>query len=70
MERLTGIKTTGSPFSAQPIFASIGELAQYGLSSRGVAIDVAVADRPEEFPDFTGILYRAGALETRSRSTH
>ena len=28
-------------------------MRQYGLSARGVALDVAVADRPEEFPDFT-----------------
>ena len=40
-------------FLGAAYFRSIGELAQYGLSSRGVAIDVAVADRPEEFPDFT-----------------
>src|SRR5271156_2871666 len=40
-------------FLGAAYFRSIGELGQYGLSSRGVALDVAVADRPEEFPDFT-----------------
>jgi glucans biosynthesis protein len=40
-------------FLGAAYFRSIGELRQYGLSSRGIAIDVAVADRPEEFPDFT-----------------
>src|SRR5271156_3989404 len=40
-------------FLGAAYFRSIGELGQYGLSSRGIAIDVAVADRPEEFPDFT-----------------
>ena len=28
-------------------------MRQYGLSARGIALDVAVADHPEEFPDFT-----------------
>ncbi|HWG05545.1 MAG TPA: glucan biosynthesis protein D [Beijerinckiaceae bacterium] len=32
---------------------AIGELYQYGLSMRGVAIDSVVAGKPEEFPDFT-----------------
>src|SRR5260370_11381737 len=32
---------------------SIGELRQYGLSSRGVALDLAVPDRPEELPHLT-----------------
>ena len=40
-------------FLGAAYFRAIGELRQYGLSSRGVALDVAVADRPEEFPDFT-----------------
>jgi glucans biosynthesis protein len=40
-------------FLGAAYFRSIGELRQYGMSSRGIALDVAVADRPEEFPDFT-----------------
>src|SRR3546814_14650091 len=32
---------------------AIGDLGQYGLSARGIAIDVA-APQPEEFPDFIG----------------
>ena len=40
-------------FLGAAYFRAIGELRQYGLSSRGVALDVAVPDRPEEFPDFT-----------------
>ena len=40
-------------FLGAAYFRAIGELRQYGLSSRGIALDVAVADRPEEFPDFT-----------------
>ena len=37
-------------FLGAAYFRAIGELRQYGLSARGVALDVAVADRPEEFP--------------------
>jgi glucans biosynthesis protein len=40
-------------FLGAAYFRAIGELRQYGMSARGVALDVAVADRPEEFPDFT-----------------
>src|SRR5271170_3320311 len=40
-------------FLGAAYFRAIGELRQYGLSARGVALDVAVDDRPEEFPDFT-----------------
>ena len=32
---------------------AIGASGQYGLSARGVALDPALPDRPEEFPDFT-----------------
>ncbi|SFI13431.1 glucan biosynthesis protein [Albimonas pacifica] len=32
---------------------AIGASGQYGLSARGVAVDPALPDRPEEFPDFT-----------------
>ncbi len=34
-------------------FRAIGELRQYGLSARAVALDVAAAGKAEEFPDFT-----------------
>ena len=51
-------------FLGAAYFRSIGELAQYGLSSRGVAIDVAVADRPEEFPDFTDFYIEPGVGDT------
>lgn len=32
---------------------AIGASGQYGLSARGVAVNPALPDRPEEFPDFT-----------------
>jgi periplasmic glucans biosynthesis protein len=40
-------------FLGASYFRAIGELYQYGLSARGVAIDTALADRPEEFPRFS-----------------
>jgi len=40
-------------FLGAAYFRAIGALRQYGLSARGVALDVAVAGRAEEFPDFT-----------------
>lgn len=40
-------------FLGASYFRAIGALGQYGLSARGVAINPAVPDAPEEFPDFT-----------------
>ncbi len=40
-------------FLGSDYFRAIGELHQYGLSCRAVALDVAVAGKAEEFPDFT-----------------
>ncbi|WP_198968873.1 glucan biosynthesis protein [Xylophilus sp. ASV27] len=40
-------------FLGASYFRAIGELYQYGLSARAVALDVALPDRPEEFPSFT-----------------
>jgi glucans biosynthesis protein len=40
-------------FLGAAYFRAIGALRQYGLSARAAAIDVAVAGKPEEFPDFT-----------------
>ena len=39
-------------FLGASYFRAIGELGQYGLSARGIAVDVA-ARSPEEFPNFT-----------------
>lgn len=39
-------------FLGAAYFRAIGENHQYGISARGLAIDTALADRPEEFPDF------------------
>lgn len=40
-------------FLGATYFRAIGELYQYGLSARAIAIDVAEAQTPEEFPIFT-----------------
>ena len=40
-------------FLGASYFRGIGDLYQYGLSARGIAIDIAQADKPEEFPNFT-----------------
>jgi periplasmic glucans biosynthesis protein len=40
-------------FLGAAYFRAIGELFQYGLSARAVALDVAAAGKAEEFPDFT-----------------
>lgn len=44
-------------FLGASYFRAIGELYQYGLSARGVAINTVVFDTPEEFPDFTNIYF-------------
>ena len=42
-------------FLGASYFRAIGELYQYGLSARGLAIDTAVYGRTEEFPTFTQV---------------
>lgn len=53
-------------FLGASYFRAIGELYQYGLSARGIALDTAVADRREEFPDFTKFYIGAEAGDTVS----
>ncbi len=48
-------------FLGASYFRAIGELYQYGLSARGIAIDPAVAGKPEEFPSFTRIYFQTPA---------
>lgn len=48
-------------FLGASYFRAIGELYQYGLSARGIAIDVVTPDRPEEFPDFTHFYFEPPA---------
>ena len=50
-------------FLGASYFRAIGELYQYGLSARGVAIDVAMINRTEEFPDFTRFYFAPPAAD-------
>ena len=52
-EALDWKKNDWVAFLGAAYFRAIGELYQYGLSARGIALDSAVAGKPEEFPDFT-----------------
>jgi glucans biosynthesis protein len=57
-------KNDWTAFLGASYFRAIGELYQYGLSARGLAIDTVVYEQPEEFPDFTQIYFetpRAGS---------
>ncbi|WPB57870.1 glucan biosynthesis protein D [Xylophilus sp. GOD-11R] len=44
-------------FLGASYFRAIGELYQYGLSARGVAVDVAEPGKNEEFPSFTQFFF-------------
>lgn len=46
-------------FLGASYFRAIGDLNQYGLSARGLAIDPASPHGPEEFPDFTEVYIEA-----------
>jgi len=48
-------------FLGASYFRAIGELYQYGISARGIALDVAMADRSEEFPDFSRFYFEPPA---------
>ncbi|MGY8524748.1 glucan biosynthesis protein [Paracidovorax citrulli] len=52
-EKLDWRKNDWVAFLGASYFRAIGELYQYGLSARGLAVDVAEAGKPEEFPTFT-----------------
>jgi len=47
-------------FQGASYFRTVGELGEMGISARGIALDVAVADRSEEFPDFTHFYVQPG----------
>lgn len=40
-------------FLGASYFRAVGELGQFGLSARGIAINTVQGDMPEEFPEFT-----------------
>ena len=52
-------------FLGASYFRAIGELYQYGQSARGLAVDVAVAGKDEEFPDFTNFYIETAEEQER-----
>ncbi|CAN5609390.1 glucan biosynthesis protein D [soil metagenome] len=60
-QKLDWQKNDWVAFLGASYFRAIGGLFQYGLSARGIAVDVAVADRPEEFPAFTRFYFEPPA---------
>ena len=44
-------------FQGASYFRAIGELHQYGLSARGIAVNVSLPGRQEEFPNFTDFYF-------------
>ena len=63
-------KNDWAAFLGASYFRAIGELYQYGQSARGIAIDVAVADRDEEFPDFTKFYIETPTQESGTMVVH
>ena len=61
--RLDWRKNDWVAFLGASYFRAIGELYQYGLSARGVAVDTAVFGKPEEFPSFTHVYFETPAPE-------
>jgi len=51
-------------FQGASYFRTIGELYQYGLSARGIAVNVAAPGMAEEFPAFTRFYFAPGAADS------
>jgi glucans biosynthesis protein len=60
-EKLDWHKNDWVAFLGASYFRAIGELYQYGMSARGVAVNVAVAGVAEEFPAFTRFYFEQPA---------
>lgn len=57
-------------FLGASYFRAIGELRQYGLSARAVAIDTAVYGKTEEFPAFTQVFIERPQAGSRTITAH
>ncbi len=57
-------------FLGASYFRAIGELYQYGLSARAVALDAALPDRAEEFPAFTNFWFEPAAADGSQVTVH
>jgi glucans biosynthesis protein len=53
-------KVPWAVFQGASYFRTVGELGEMGISARGIALNVAVVDRPEEFPDFKNFFVEPG----------
>src|SRR6185312_16561852 len=60
-----GSKTDWLAFLGAAYFRSSGQLDQYGLSTRGIAIDTGLPT-PEEFPRFTGFWFEPSAVDPQA----
>ena len=56
-------KNDWAAFLGASYFRAIGELYQYGLSARGIAVNVTFPDQPEEFPNFTEFYFETPASD-------
>lgn len=56
-------------FLGASYFRAIGELYQYGLSARGIALDAAMPDRAEEFPTFTRFYFEPPPSDSANSMT-
>ncbi|MBV9671396.1 MAG: glucan biosynthesis protein D [Verrucomicrobia bacterium] len=57
--RADGKRADWAAFAGASYFRAIGALGEFGLSARGIAIDTAVSDKPEEFPLFTSFYFQS-----------
>jgi glucans biosynthesis protein len=64
-EKLDWHKNDWAAILGASYFRAIGELYQYGLSARGIAVNVASPNHPEEFPNFTRFYFEPPADESR-----
>jgi glucans biosynthesis protein len=69
-KKLPWVNNDWVAFLGASYFRAIGELYQYGLSARGIAIDVAMPDRPEEFPSFTRFYFEPPADGSKTVVVH
>jgi len=63
-QQLNWRKNDWVAFLGASYFRAIGDLYQYGLSARGIAIDVAQAGVAEEFPNFTHFYFESPAAHS------
>lgn len=65
-QKLDWHKNDWVAFLGASYFRAIGDLYQYGLSARGIAIDVAQAGKEEEFPAFTHFYFEPPAPDSHT----